>query len=173
MTAPTDTLPNAEAPGLDFATAIQQIYRALLSRDVDPEGLQHWSSVALQANSLEPVISGIVTSEEYRSGQERSGASYLRDVAPFSGYSDSVPYTAASGLDFATAVQQIYRALLGRDAEPKGLEYWSSVTAQANSLDPVLTGVITSEEYRSKQADLHASQEADPFGSFGVIIGRN
>jgi FkbM family methyltransferase len=162
MTERSHAVPRAAAAGLDFTTAIQQIYRALLGRDADPEGLEHWGSVALQANSLEPVLTGIITSEECRFKQEQHRASYLHDLAPFSAYPDSAPRAAAPSLDFATAVQQIYRALLGRDAEPKGLEYWSSVTAQANSLDAVLVGVIASEEYRSKQEHRGASHVYDP-----------
>ena len=162
MTEPTDALPPASAPRLDFATGIQQIYRELLGRDADPEGLRYWSSVAEQVNSLDPVLTGIIASEEYRSKLERGGASYLHDDARFNGGSNAEPSGAASGLDFTTAVRQIYRALLGREAEPKGLEYWSSVAAQANSLDPVLTGIITSGEYRSKQEHRGASHVYDP-----------
>lgn len=150
MTEPPDALPRAAAPGLGFATAIQQIYRELLGRDADPEGLGYWSSVAAQANSLDPVLAGIITSDEYRAKQERSAVPSPDDLARFGGGSELEPRVAASGLDFTTAIRQIYRALLGRDAEPKGLEYWSSLAAQANSLDPVLMGIITSEEYRSK-----------------------
>jgi FkbM family methyltransferase len=154
MTEPT--------PVLDFTTAIQQIYRALLSRDADREGLEYWNSVAVQANSLEPVLAGTITSEEYRFRHERRGVSYLPDLGSFSGYSESEPQAAAPGLDFTTAVRQIYRALLDRDAEPQGLEYWSSVAAQANSLNPVLTGIITSEEYLSRQEHRGASYVHEP-----------
>jgi FkbM family methyltransferase len=89
MTEPAHALPRAAAPGLDFTTAIQQIYRALLGRDADPEGLEYWSSVAAQANSLEPVLAGTIASEEYRSKQAHRGVSSVHDPAVFNGYSES------------------------------------------------------------------------------------
>jgi FkbM family methyltransferase len=52
---------------------------------VDPGGLGHWTSVAMQAKSIAPVVEGIIAGHEYRAIRERS-----RDgLALFRGYSDA------------------------------------------------------------------------------------
>jgi FkbM family methyltransferase len=77
------------AAGLDFPTAIRELYQVLLERDADVDGLRHWSSVAAQANSLSPVFRGLVTSEEYRSVLKRRDADPADNLALFPGYSDA------------------------------------------------------------------------------------
>ncbi len=89
MAEPTHAQPRPAAPRLDVTAAVRQIYRALLGRDADAQGLEYWSSVAAQAESLAPALEGIITSEEYRSEQLRRGASHVHDLALFNGYADS------------------------------------------------------------------------------------
>jgi hypothetical protein len=51
---------------------------------------------------------------------------------------------------FTAGVRQLYQELLGREPDPLGLRHWSDVAARSNSLDPVRTGILASEEYSSK-----------------------
>jgi hypothetical protein len=79
----------AAMPGLDFTTAVRQIYRALLGRDADQPGLEYWSSVAAQADNLDPALAGVMASDEYRFMGEHRPASHGNDLTLFTGYSES------------------------------------------------------------------------------------
>jgi hypothetical protein len=50
---------------------------------------------------------------------------------------------------FTAGVRQLYKELLGREADASGLKHWSELAARSGSLDPVRAG---SEEYRSKKS---------------------
>jgi hypothetical protein len=50
---------------------------------------------------------------------------------------------------FTAGVRQLYQELLGREPDALGLRHWSDVAARSNSLDPVRTGIMASDEYRS------------------------
>lgn len=56
------------------------------------------------------------------------------------------------------AVNAIFRATLGRDADPQGLEHWLKVYRDHNSLEPVLAGILASAERRSRTPALHAAR---------------
>jgi hypothetical protein len=55
---------NCAAP--DFTADVTQLYRVLLGREPDEEGLKNWSKVAAQTCSLDAVRVGIINSEEYK-----------------------------------------------------------------------------------------------------------
>ena len=73
------------------------------------------------------------------------------------GRADGPPSTKP-GPDFRTLVRQIYLALLGREADVAGLEYWSAVAARADSIEPVLRAIAASEEHRLLQGYRFAAQ---------------
>ena len=84
----TDRPPGTK-PGPDFRTLVRQAYRALLGREADPKGLEYWSSVAAEANSLEPALSGITGAAEYRALHVQNVAPQASDLAIFTGYSEA------------------------------------------------------------------------------------
>lgn len=63
-------------------------------------------------------------------------------------------------------VQQAYRDLLGREAEPDGLAFWSGLLQQGQSRNQVIDGIAGNTEFRSEQIDrsfqtfLHRSADA-------------
>jgi Domain of unknown function (DUF4214) len=65
--------------------------------------------------------------------------------------SDAVGLCAMREWLFTGGVRQLYKELLGREADSGGLKYWSDVAARSGSLDPVREGIMGSEEYRSKK----------------------
>ena len=84
----TDGSPTTK-PGPDFRTLVRQIYLALLGREADPAGLEYWSAVAARADSIEPVLRGLLASEEHRLLQGYRSAAQAHELAIFSGYSDA------------------------------------------------------------------------------------
>jgi Domain of unknown function (DUF4214) len=52
---------------------------------------------------------------------------------------------------FTAGVRQLYKELLGREADASGLKHWSEVAARSGSLGAVRVGIMASEEYRSKK----------------------
>jgi Domain of unknown function (DUF4214) len=65
--------------------------------------------------------------------------------------SDAVGLCAMRQELFTAGVRQLYKELLGREADASGLKHWSEVAARSGSLDPVRAGIMASEEYRSKK----------------------
>ncbi|HEX5213175.1 MAG TPA: hypothetical protein VFW22_15730, partial [Pseudolabrys sp.] len=61
-------------------------------------------------------------------------------------------------MDYVAGVRQLYTKLLGRDADPKGLEFWSSVAAKSRNLDAARLGIMATDEYRDK---LGRSQQSE------------
>jgi hypothetical protein len=64
--------------------------------------------------------------------------------------SEAVGLCAMRENPFMAGVRQLYKELLGRDADASGLKYWTDIAARSGSLDPVRAGIMSSEEYRSK-----------------------
>jgi hypothetical protein len=63
---------------------------------------------------------------------------------------DAVPMCAMRQEFFTAGVRQLYKELLGREADADGLKGWSDVAARSGSLDPVRSGIMAGEEYRTK-----------------------
>lgn len=64
-------------------------------------------------------------------------------------------------------LQILYQVILGRDAEPAGLQYWASLLAAGVSRADVLRGIATSEEARGRVSQLYQDilgREAEPAG---------
>jgi Phycobilisome Linker polypeptide/EF hand len=110
--------------------AVQHLYRRLLGRDADPEGLQVFTARA-RTSGLGAAERDIMASPEFR---QRAGG----------GVAASAPgdNTAA----YEAAVRSLYRHLLGRDPDPVGLRDLTQ-TAMRNNFDAVIDRMLSSQEY--------------------------
>lgn len=107
--------------------AVRILYRRLLGREADEQGLRAFTDLA-RREGIEAVARDIVASREYR---QHTGASGVRPE-------DAAIYEAA--------VQSLYRHLLGRDPDPAGLQHLTRV-AMASGFDAVIDRMIGSSEY--------------------------
>ena len=79
---------------------IVRVYLAYYGRPPDAGGLAHWTAKVAQSGSLEGIMDAFGNSPEFR---DRFG-----------------------GLSNEALVNNLYRQTFGRDAEPGGLQYWTS-----------------------------------------------
>ena len=107
--------------------AVHILYRRLLDRDPDPEGLRAHVQLA-ERSGLEAVVRSIMGSPEYRARLNRAGA----PTEDFAAYRQ--------------AVRVLYRHVLGRDPDPEGLTALTEV-AEVYGLPEVVHRMVTSREY--------------------------
>lgn len=104
---------------------VQQRYERILQRPPEPAGLDYWSDAIIDRLSAASLTTEIFSSDEF----------YLTSGATSRGY-----------------VNALYQRILGRDAEPAGLEYWSGLLdrgatrrAVAREIQRSLEGILQPE----------------------------
>ncbi len=108
---------------------VQTLYRAILGREADPNGLADW---------VNRIDSGVATREEVYQGF--LGSQEFRGIAD---QIDDIQNTAAHAF-----VERLYSFVLGRQGDPVGVEHWVDQLASGNmSLRDVAYGFIFSLEY--------------------------
>lgn len=106
-------------------TITQALYRAILFRDAEQDGLDFWVSNILSQQGTDGLLGtaqGIAESEEF--------------------YQNIYSQKQAEEI-----VDNIYVELLHRHAEPDGLEFWSNQMKDGHS-GQVLRGIVGSDEFR-------------------------
>lgn len=113
----------------DYCRAqIAALYRTLLDRDADPEGLAAWTRSLRVGISLQDVIAGFCDSGEYRANHPSAPA----------------------------FVESLYHRLLSRASDPDGKAAWLTALDHRASELSVIRGVLTSPEYCAQRAtELH------------------
>jgi hypothetical protein len=106
--------------------AIRMLYRGLLQREPDPDGLRAYTEMAEQ-RGVRAVAEHIVASEEYRDKATASGLPLGVDA-------------------YAPPVRALYRHLLGREADPGGLQALAEVASVYGMKGPV-DRILGSPEY--------------------------
>ena len=127
MTVPEFVANTATRAANGEEDAVRILYRRLLGREPDPEGLRNYTEIA-RRDGIGAVARAIVASPEYAG---HAGA-------------DGVP-----GDDFAAyqeAVTSLYQHILGRQPDPAGLRDLTRV-AIAQGVDAVVDQMINSSEY--------------------------
>jgi hypothetical protein len=123
--------------------AIPILYRRLLGRDPDPDGLRAYTAIA-ERDGLQAVTESIVSSPEYRSRAATAGAA----TEETAGYAD--------------AVRSMYRQLLGREADPDGLRSLVEVATVYGAKGPI-DRMLNSPEYRQRYGDSGIPGRQDAF----------
>lgn len=156
-------------------SAVEKLYQTYLGRSADGAGLSYWSgqlnSGAMTTNA---VAAALIGSSEYQGNLQATVnqlyISYLgrnADQSGLSGWAQQISSGAmtiaavkaaiagsAEGIAHAqSAIQQLYRTYLDRDADSGGMSTWmSEVTSGSMTLDDVMTAIKGSAEYRSRQS---------------------
>jgi hypothetical protein len=120
---------------------VEKCYETYLGRPPDASGSSHWVAQFVAGASEQSVLEGILGSTEF--------------------------YTDA-GSSPAGFVEALYRDLLGRAADPGGLTHWEAELAAGAAPSAVVSGFLSSEEYRSDFVETQYSdllhRTADPAG---------
>lgn len=111
--AMTGTGAQTATPATAYYPALQQIYIAYFGRPADPGGLEFYAR-NLAASGAPTDVRGIVDS----AGQNAVVRALL------DGYGDSAESKALYGTDTTAFVNAVYRNLLGRAPDLKGLNHW-------------------------------------------------
>lgn len=114
-------------------TAVIAMYKRLLGRDPSPEEVTPFSE-RLQREGAEAIARTMVASPEFRQRFGRNG----------------VPSQGPAA--YEAPVKQIYRQLLGRDADPDGLQQFTRVAAESG-FEAVVDQIQRSPEYMQKAGD--------------------
>jgi Ca2+-binding EF-hand superfamily protein len=108
--------------------AVRTLYQRLLGREPDPQGLRTYTDMA-RREGIPTVRQAIVGSDEYRRHAAARTATPADDTAAYE-----------------AGVRLLYRHLLGRDADPEGLQNLTAIAAR-DGFDAVIDRIISSEEY--------------------------
>jgi hypothetical protein len=108
--------------------AVKILYRQLLGREADPEGLRGFTEQASR-QGIESVARDLAASAEYR---QRSGASAL-DI-------DNAAYESA--------VRTLYRHVLGREADAAAVRSFTRIAA-TRGFDAVVGEIVSGRDYES------------------------
>jgi Ca2+-binding EF-hand superfamily protein len=107
--------------------AVRILYRGLLGREADPEGLRGFTERA-RRDGIDAVARAIADSPEYR---QRAGSDGMPDE-----------HEAA----YTNTVRSLYRHVLGRDPDAEGLRNLTRI-ATTNGFDAVVDAMVGSTEY--------------------------
>jgi hypothetical protein len=106
---------------------VRSLYRTILGREPDAGGWEKYAREMEDAGTIETVVAELLGSAEFQYNN-------FRHLAP--------------GL-----IQALYKALLGRNADPAGVETYSQRLAMERNLEGLLTDLMTSKEYLARQRD--------------------
>lgn len=157
-----------------FPVYVQAVYRDLLGRYPDGEGLNGWTNALGWGTPLWAVANGITSSEEYRGRLIRGAyATYLgRDADPAGlagwlaamhagthieeieiGFVASEEFWLRNGSTPEGWVSGLYRAVLDRDPATSEIRWWASLMARGMSRQEVARGFLYSSEHLATVVD--------------------
>ncbi len=165
---------NSGLSNREFAT---RAYEGLLGRQPDAVGLADWTSRLDGGASRESIIAGFTNSVEFGALCEYYGI--VRGEFPGGGGGSSVP----AGAGVTGLVTRFYTTMLGRAADPIGMNGWTNeimaTPTQQKVLWVALTGFMHSDEFLAKGLSneefvkvlyrTFLDRECDPIGLAGWV----
>ncbi len=118
------TMPNGDCQGCgakdNTVQFVTRLYNVCLDRDPDEAGLEtHCSLLRSHTCSCSEIAYGFIFSEEFIN----------------------------KGFDDATYVEYLYRALMDREADEGGRDFWVGQMAQGASREDIFNGIVLSDEF--------------------------
>ena len=108
---------------------VAELYRTILGREPDLPGLEYWSAEVAKGFSLHELTRQMTNADENRE--------VIRDAM-------------AADPSLSKEVAALYREVLGREPDLKGLEYWSKELAKGVSLDEIRGHFLASDEAKER-----------------------
>lgn len=176
--------PGSSAPDAatkEQAVWVDGIYRSILNRSADQNGLLYWIQAIRGGTTRQQVVQLIWNSQEHRGMQvDAFYATYLhRSADPAKGYWVSQLMNGVSEIqisrmfiasaeyqslhaDNAAFITGIYADILGRPVESSGLQFWQTTLQNGATRDNVANAILTSGEAYSRHLDR----------AYGTFLGR-
>jgi hypothetical protein len=159
--APHASLSPMEGPALRLARLLESgdeafvrdAYRLLLGREPDPRGFHEYLEQLAAGASRMRLLAAMAQSDEART-RGASDRSISELVVAYARRRDAVPASLDALLDLADAefVIGAYRTVLGRDADPAGIAYYSQRLRSGDPKEDILAILRRSEEGRQCEA---------------------
>ncbi len=149
---------------------ISEVYRDLLNRQVDPEGLSHWGAQLTAGESRDSIVTQIEHTREFADVTvEQLYQRYLHRSADGGGLDffsaqleggktiEQISAELAGSDEFFSAqgggtndgfLNAVYEDALERPIDPTGLAWWNSVLAGGATRTQVVDQILTTQEYR-------------------------
>ncbi len=121
---------------------VECLYKTLLGRDADKEGLNYWTSILESGNSKEFVLANNFQSKEFQSRLDEIGIKNKGSI--------NIDITDRKG-DVKSLINNIYIGIYGRTVDEDGANYWSDVIVyKKQTMAQVILEFINSQEFKSK-----------------------
>src|SRR5690554_1461850 len=136
-------------PDSDPDAFFSQLYLDVLGREADDDGLAYWTGLLEQGRALSELLIEFTSSEEARDALQS-----LLETA-LQGIDYSLP--PGNGLSSEDSVDSIYRAILGREPDAEGRDYWiERLDAQddPDDLSALIESFLVSDEFQQANAEL-------------------
>ncbi len=157
---------------------VKQLYEAFLGREADAAGLAAWVSVLEAGRTREHVFNGFALSVEFAEFCDAYGIVRGKGIAEYTnGTVPTGPCTVCGKQDpvvyeegVIRFVRRLYSVCLEREADPSGLESWSTLLReQKKNGHDVAYGFIFSEEFTKK----NYSDEEYVENLYKIFMGRS
>ncbi len=184
----------AQVTPLDAATErfLNQAYKDLLHRAVDPTGLAGWAQALVGGTSRTDVARALVASTEYRgnavndlyatilgrSADAAGRAAWVNFLAQGHSVEEAKVAFLASGEFFARAggsvggfLQALYQNVLGRGVDAAGAQNWGRLLAQGTPRGDVIRAVVSSAEAATRTVQsIYATYLHRPADAAGLRV---
>jgi hypothetical protein len=156
---------------LDDQWFVHCAYWTLLGREPDPGGLVHYVQRLRAGEAKSEILRNLCSSDEYQ--KRRTPLPGLEEVlagspAPERESGHEVPHAppptpdelhGLMALDGAEFVDAVYRALLGREADPAGRAFYLKALEEQGDKRRIVAQVLLSDEFSRRKIDAHAIAE--------------
>jgi hypothetical protein len=130
------------------ATTVNDLYTSILGRSGEQAGLEHWQNQfgpTIDANELAQFRTAAQAEIDARPKTGTTGG--LNNLAAANNITNVTTGATGAATSLADAqgmVNNMYRNVLGRDADPEGLKFWSSAIASGRSPESIYQDFLTS-----------------------------
>ncbi len=152
--------------GLSKGEIVDRMYLAMLGREADPAGKQAWVDVLNQGYPVASIVNGFSGSVEFRGICK----SYGIRPGTVDGGQPSQPVQPAGDMNKIKAfVSRCYSVILGRGADPDGLNGWANALASGQAqASQIIDGFVNSQEFLNK--GLSREEQVDTL--YQAMLGR-
>ncbi len=152
--------------GLSNEQIVEIMYRTMLDREADAAGKQAWVDVLNQGYPVSAVVNGFSRSIEFRGICKKYG---IKPGTVDAGQPTQPVAPAADMGKIKAFVSRCYEIILGRGADPDGLNGWANALASGQAqASQIIDGFVNSPEFLNK--GLSKGEQVDTL--YKAMLGR-